>query len=141
MKGMSYQKGSLLPAAIFLLVVMALFSASLLNTSTHSSIATTQEAISLAALNAAESGAQFAMGSLFYLPTTRALTDNRCTALNGLINFTVPGLSVCSSNYSCSASIDAGDTTSYYRITSVGRCAVGQVTGQRTIEVSALIKD
>lgn len=136
-------RGSLLPVAMFSLVIMAILSVSLIRSTGQSSSATTLEAFSLSALYSAESGAQYAMGRLFYPEVDRSSTDGRCSAINAMsdLNFSAPGMSGCSAGFSCTQSTNAANTVSYYRITSVGHCGSGDYQASRTIQVSARLAD
>jgi len=141
------QQGFLMPVAIFILVVMAVFGTTVARNSTQTNTATVQEGVSTQAFFAAESGAQRAMSSVFYgaLAPTRASADAGCAALNASvepeINFTAPGLANCSATLSCDASNDPDNTTSYYRLVSVASCGGGSLQASRSIEVSSFIKD
>lgn len=139
-----HQTGFLLPLAVFIIVAMSFFAVTIARITGQTAIATTQEAISAAAFYAAESGAGSAMNELFYdtgSTISRASVDGNCTAVDGsTLNFTVPGLNGCSANLTCTRSIDAADTTSYYRVQSQGNCGSGNISAQRTIEVSAAMK-
>ena len=138
------QRGFLMPLAIFILVVMGFFAITISRLTGQTAIATAQEAISVAAFYAAESGAQFGMNQLFYdtgAAISRATVDANCTALSGSVfNFAVNGLNGCDATVSCSRSVDAANTTSYYRLQSQAACGSGGVSAQRTIEVSAYMK-
>jgi MSHA biogenesis protein MshP len=79
------QQGFLLPLAIFIVVVMGIFALVLSRNTIQSNISATQEAISMQAFYAAESGAQLGMQGLFF-PTTpannnRQQVDGRCNTL------------------------------------------------------------
>lgn len=138
-KGMS---GFLLPAALFLLVVMGLFSSALVTISTQTGMATVQEGVSLSALNAADSGAQLVMSTLFYPEDSRTVTDTRCVNISAIspITYNVTGLQGCQASLSCTVATDAANTTSFYSITSVGSCGSGQAQAQRTIQASAILE-
>jgi MSHA biogenesis protein MshP len=140
----SCQHGFLMPLAIFILVTVSFFAITISRVTGQTAVATTQEAISIASFYAAESGAQYAMNRLFYdtgSAISRVSVDANCTAVNGSnLAFTVSGLDGCSASLSCSRSIDAADTTSYYRIQSQGDCGSAAVSAQRSIEISAYMK-
>ena len=138
------QRGFLLPLAVFILVAMSFFAITISRVTGQTAIATTQEAISVASFYAAESTAQYVMNQLFYdtgTAITRASVDGNCTTVNGgTLNFTAAGLGACSAMISCTRSIDAADTISFYRIQSQATCGTGAISAQRTIEVSAYMK-
>lgn len=133
-----------MPLAIFILIVMGFFAITISRLTGQTAIATTQEAISVAAFYAAESGAQYGMNQLFYdtgSALSRASVDASCTALSGSVfNFAVNGLNGCDATVTCTRSVDAANTTSYYRLQSQANCGSGGVSAQRTIEVSAYMK-
>ncbi len=141
------QSGFLMPVAAFILVVMGLFAVTVTRNSAQTNTATIQEGISIQAFFAAESGAQRGMSTVFYQAgsPTRATADAGCTALNASpepeITFNVDGLSNCTATLACTRTIDAADTTSFYRINSVGVCGGGDVTSSRSIEVASFIAD
>lgn len=141
---MSAQQGFLMPLAIFILVAMGFFAITISRVTGQTAIATTQEAISVASFYAAESGAQYAMNQLFYdtgSAISRVSVDANCTAVNGSnLTFTVNGLNGCSTSITCTRSIDAANTTSYYRIQSQGSCGSAAISAQRNVEISAYMK-
>ena len=138
------QHGFLMPLAIFILIAMGFFAITISRVTGQTAIATTQEAISIASFYAAESGAQYAMNQLFYdtgSTISRGSVDANCTAVNGSnLNFTVNGLNGCSTSIVCARSIDAANTTSYYRIQSQANCGSAAVSAQRNVEISAYMK-
>ena len=138
------QVGFLMPLAIFILVAMSFFAITISRVTGQTAIATTQEAISVASFYAADSAAQYAMNQLFYnnaVAISRATVDASCTAVNGdALTFTVSGLNGCSAVVSCARSIDAANTTSYYRIQGQSSCGSGSISAQRIVEVSAYMK-
>ena len=112
------QQGFLLPLAVFIVVVMGLFALVLSRNTIQTNTSSVQEAVSVQAFYAAESGAQRGMQHLFYLaaPTTlvRQQVDQRCiniaTNTPLVIAFKspenpglpdVPGLNNCSISVSC----------------------------------------
>lgn len=134
------QRGFGLPVAIFVLVIMALLAAGLVQLSAVSNLAAAQEELSNRAFYAAESGASWAMASLFFDAggtADKSYSDAACTAVGGAstLNFSQPGLYTCSATVSCSA--QTINLTGYYSIQSVGRCGTGQGQAVRNIEVGA----
>lgn len=138
------QRGFLIPLAIFILVVMGFFAITISRLTGQTAIATAQEELSVASFYAAESGAQLGMNQLYYntgSAITRTSVDTNCTALSGSVfAFAANGLKGCSATVTCTRSIDGADTTSYYRLQSQASCGSGDVSAQRTIEVSAYMK-
>ena len=137
------QQGFLMPLAAFILVTMAFFAAALWRHTALTSIASTQEFITVQAFYAAESGAQAGMSQLFYntvSPITRTSADAACGAISNPPAFNVNGLKGCSVSLSCVVATDAGNTTSFYRIRSDATCGSGGVTAQRSVEVGSFIR-
>ncbi|MDM3870889.1 MSHA biogenesis protein MshP [Porticoccus sp. W117] len=135
------QSGYLMPLAAFILVAMAIMAATLMRTSGQTGISVAQEAITLQAFYAAESGAQLGMSTLYYdsaSALTQAAINGRCDAMNLTPTFNASGLSNCNAAISCTRS--AGGTASFYTITSVGNCGSGEITALRTVEVSAFFE-
>lgn len=135
------QRGFLMPMAIFILVVMGFMALSLSRTTGQAGIATVQEAVSLQALYAAESGAQSAMAQLLYDTSnalTRAAVDGRCGTFSQ-IDFSATGLNNCSVNASCTYTTDAA--TSFYRIISTASCGSGGVTATRSLQLASFFSD
>ncbi len=128
------QGGFLLPVALFIIVVMGFASLALWRTTSQSSIASVQEVVTVQALYAAESGLQRGLSELFYPDASSVIpTDNRCAALDETIDFSgTTGLNVCEVSVRCSV-IESG----VYALSSEGRCGVGNVKAQRSLEASA----
>ena len=136
-----------MPLAAFILVVMALAAVALTRSTTQSAISVSQEAITLQAFYAAESGAQIGMSNLFYdtgTALTRSNIDTLCNNLNiANQSLTATGLSNCRITVDCTLTVAPAapdDTTSFYTINSTGTCGSGQVTATRTVEVSAFFE-
>ncbi len=160
-KSPKQQQGFLLPLAIFIVVVMGVFALVLSRNTIQASTSSVQEAISIQAFYAADSGAQRGMQVLF-LDKVQALTrqavDSRCAALNTTYAYTVPGLNNCSAavtctcqyqnasacspataaNYMASAPVD--NLTSFYKISSTASCGSGNLRAVRTIESGSFLK-
>lgn len=134
-----------MPVAIFILVAMGGFALSLNRMTAQNAVMVPQEMLSTAAFYAAEAGAQLALNQIFYTTTeavTRITADAGCGSVAATLNFPAAaiGLVSCSTLLSCSIDNDAGNTTSFYTITSLASCGVGDVNAQRTIEVSSFIQ-
>lgn len=140
------QAGFLLPMAIFIILAMGVLALSLTRFTGQSSVAVTQELISAQTFYAAESGVQFAMNQIFFVPfggaaITRSAADANCLGLNSsTVNFSGAGLNNCSTTLSCSISVDGDDVISFYRLVSVASCGSAPINAQRSIEVSAVIQ-
>ncbi len=127
---MNKHKGFSLPAAIFILVIMALLAAAVVSIFDRGNKGITQEVLSTRAFYAAESGAQYVLGQLFDLSGGTA----NCSAASNL-TFTATGLASCSSSMSCSSRNISGDV--YYTINSTGTCSSGSDQAVRQIELQA----
>lgn len=134
-----------MPVAIFILVIMAGFAATLNKMTGQTAVMVPQEVLSTAAFYAAESGAQLALHEIFYSTSSaidRVGADVNCAAVTSPLSFpsTAIGLSSCSVTITCSISNDAENTISFYNIASIASCGVGVMTAQRTIDVSSFIQ-
>lgn len=138
------QQGFLMPLAIFIVIAMGALAIAVSRNIAQSNNSTVQAMVSVQAFYAADSGAQFGMNQLFYdtaSPLTRAQVDSNCSALNGQSrSFSVAGLSNCETQLSCSLSIDTGNTTSYYTVTSTAQCGDSVINSQRSVQVSAFMR-
>ena len=138
------QQGWLMPVAAFIVVVMGLLAAGMALVSSQTSISTAQEQISLQAFYAAEAGAQLGMNRVFYdttLAISRASATSACNIFNGTnVAFAADGMQNCQTTISCSPTIDSGDTTTFFNISSTAQCGIAPVTAQRTVDVSAYLQ-
>ncbi len=136
------QSGYLMPLAAFILVVMGLMAVAVSRNAAQTGVASTQEAITLQAFYAAESGAQLGMNRLFYntgTALTQAMVDNACDNLNINLNLSAAAnLGNCAHTVTCARS--AMDITHFYTVTSVGQCGTGEIVSTRTVEVSAFME-
>jgi MSHA biogenesis protein MshP len=148
------QSGFLLPLALFIVVVMGLLALSLTRTTQQVGVSAVQEAISVQAFYAAESGAQQAMQAMFYQNDLRRQSvDARC--ITRTFNYTVDGLKNCTAVVSCTcryrdASLCSSGTNnnyltnsavpeSYYTLASVATCGTAPLTATRTIQVGTFL--
>jgi MSHA biogenesis protein MshP len=140
---MSRERGFLMPLAAFLVVMMALFALTMSRNTGQSAISSTQEHISLQSFYAAESGAQMGMSQLFFRAGAldRACADDVC--LNTLADppANIPGFASCTVTLACTRNTNAADTVSFYQITSTANCGAGNITAQRLVQVSSLIRE
>lgn len=125
------QQGVGLPAAIFIITVMALIAAAV-SQLVGQNAQTYSEAVNLTrAFYAAESGAGFAMNTIFP-PEDYASgypNVNKCPASATVYNFVADGLNQCSATVTCTSVTTAGST--FATIESEGAC--GDV--ERTVQV------
>ncbi len=159
-KSVVRQAGFLIPVAIFILVVMGGLALVIARTSSQSNQSVTQELLSLESFYAAESGTQRGLQQLFFPDaSSRLLVDSRCEVLNLNLNFSsVQGLQLCSAQVSCSClykdgtscnsgvgvnylpDAEQGKTSSFYKVTSIGRCGQDRFLAVRTIEAGAKLE-
>lgn len=126
----SRQAGISLPGAIFVITLLAVLAVAI-NALVGQSSQTYEEEINLTrAFYAAESGAGFAMNTL-YPPEEYPgySTTAECAAGPRVYSFTVPGLNNCTASVTCSEVTISG--TNYATIESEGSC--GEL--ERTIQV------
>jgi MSHA biogenesis protein MshP len=124
------QDGLGLPAAIFIIVIMALISVAI-NLLVQQNAQSFEEELNLTrAFYAAESGAGFAMNRIFPPEEYSSYTNGNCpNAAADTYDFNQDGLNQCSVDVTCELVTISG--TTYATITSVGSC--GDV--ERTIQV------
>jgi MSHA biogenesis protein MshP len=111
-----------LPAAIFVITLMVTIAAGINLLLVQNSETFEEEILLTRAFYAAESGAGFAMNTLFTpveFPSYSARAS--CNAGPWAYEFTVPGLSLCRADVTCEldATVDGQD---YFTVTSVGAC-------------------
>lgn len=136
-----YEGGFLVPLAAIIVVGLGVLALAISRISGQGATSTVQEGLAVQSYYAADSGAQYGMNRLFFSATTRAQVDTNCASLSGsVLNYSVSGLSLCSSSIRCSLSTDAGNTTSFYLITSAATCGTGESMAERSIAVSAFMK-
>lgn len=134
MRGIRRQQGIGLPAAIFVITLMAILAVAINLLVVDNTRGFEEELRLTRAFYAAESGAGFAMNARFppeefpQYDSTATCPDNAGSPR--VYEFTTEGLGGCSAEVSCS--VDATvDDTEYYTIRSEGRC--GDVS--RTVQV------
>ncbi len=125
-----HQSGIGLPAAIFIITLMAVIAVAV-NQLVSQNAQTFEEELNLTrAFYAAESGAGFAMNTVFPPEEYSAYaTTAECVSTERDYNFTVAGLNQCSATVTCTP-VTIG-TTNYATIQSEGSC--GDV--ERTVQI------
>ena len=116
------QRGIGIPAALFVITLLALIAVAI-NSLLEQNAETYQEEISLTrAFYAAESGAGFALNSIFPPEEFPQYNTNaECAAGPREYVFTIPGLSACTTTVTCT--VDATvSSLEYYTIVSEGSC-------------------
>ncbi len=116
------QRGIGIPAAMFVITLMALL-ASAINLLVGQNAEVFEEEISLTrAYYAAESGAGFAINSLFPPEEFPAYSGNaECAAGPRVYEFTVEGLNACTASVTCSTDATVAGVD-YYTVRSTGTC-------------------
>jgi len=127
---MRHQQGFSLPAAIFILVIMALLAAAVVSIFDKGVKGVTQEILSTRAFFSAESGAQYVLGQLFSLSGAAA----NCAASSSL-NYSANGFAGCTSVMTCNSTTIGSQV--YYSINSTGICSTGSDRAVREIELLA----
>ncbi|HWV15957.1 MAG TPA: MSHA biogenesis protein MshP [Cellvibrio sp.] len=153
------QQGFLLPLAVFILIIMGAFALVLSRNTIQSNSSATLEMMTVQAFYAAESGSYRGMQTLFFPASgSRNGIDTRCAAMNVTHNFSVTGLKNCSAvvtcsclyadNTTCDASTAANYSssaatlklTSFYKLSSLATCGVGNLRSVRTVDAGAMMK-
>ena len=116
------QRGIGIPAALFVITLLAIIAVAI-NLLLEQNAETYEEEVNLTrAFYAAESGAGFAMNTIFPPEEFPQYNGNaECAAGPREYTFTVPGLNECTASVSCS--VDATvSSVEYYTIVSAGSC-------------------
>lgn len=131
-RNVSKQQGIGLPAAIFLITIMALIVVAMSELNESSALGFGQDLNSMKAFYAAESGAQVALNRVFN-------GDEACDNSLASIDFgTTPGLSGCSAVLTCSqVNVAATGGIQYRTFRSTATCGGGFEQATRSIEVRA----
>ncbi len=131
------QRGFGLPAAIFIITVLALMVVALNSLDEVSSVSFVQDINSQRAFYAAESGAQIGLNRLFPAGAPASTCANGYFAGVSL-DFTAlgtTGLDNCSVRVSCA--VDTVGGSNYYTLDSVGQCGGGADLAVRRLRVRA----
>lgn len=140
MKTFRSNSGFLIPLAAIIVLGLAVLALALSKLTTQSASSAVNEALSVQAFYAAESGAHYGLNQIFFPDPERSLVDANCNALSTTVGFFVPGLSNCEAVINCNLSFDSTNTTSYYNVTSAAQCGGGEFVTQRIVSVSAFSK-
>ena len=120
-----------LPAAIFVITVLAMIVAAITSLSESSSVAFGQDINSIKAFYAAESGAEIGLARKFSVTGI----DEPCGSNIYANSSGLTGLNGCSVTVDCSSvNVDAID---YYTFRSTATCGSGRDAAQRVVEVRA----
>ncbi len=137
------QQGFLIPVALFIVLLMGIFALTMSQLTSGARNSAVLEALSNQVFYAAESGAQYAMYTLFFDVTSRATADTNCSTVNGMsdLALSASGLTGCTVDLGCSVTNDGTGTRSIYAITAAGSCGSGELTAERTLSVQAFMAD
>lgn len=128
------QRGSMLVIALFVIIVFGLLGLTMTRLLSSSSETVIYEVLGQRALNAARTGLERCLAAKYPTPSSTA-TCADYTFVN------VPGLENCRFSVSPSPDVtvvDGGNTFTYSKFTSVGRCDAGNIIVTREVYVDAL---
>lgn len=141
LQSLKRQGGWLMPMAVFIIVVMALFAATMNRIGSQSAISVVQEQLSLQAFYAAESGAQLALNQLLYPLINRVQAEQVCTNIHSsMTQFPAPGMQGCRVTLACTHPTDSS-APGVITIVSRGICAQGGLMAQRSLEVAVKVDE
>lgn len=134
----SYQSGSALVVAIFVIIVLGLLVATLSRLTLTSSDAVVTEVLGARAHNAAQTGLNIAMLEVFPLdqPSFDAISDCDQLTLPNPITFSTaqdPGLAQCTVTIQCSDVSFRGDV--FFQVQANGKCNAGEAQASRSLSV------
>ena len=127
-----FQQGSSLVIAIFIIVVMSLLGATLLEMMTNNEEDYAYEVLGTRAYNAAQTGVQRKLQQIFQLGVTSNV--NECIAVEFDLS-AIDGLNQCEAIVTCT-SIEHDDVN-YFTVKSTGQCNINGETTSRMVEVQA----
>lgn len=128
----SYQQGSMLVIALFVIIVLALLGVTMTRMLSSTSETVIHEVLGQRAINAAKSGIECALLAQF----GEGCSSNGDKDLSG-----VAGLDSCSYSVETSAKdiTDGGDDFTYFTFTSTGQCTAGKINVTRFVYVDAML--
>ena len=130
------QQGSALVIAIFIIVVMSLLGAALVNMMKSSQEGVAYEVLGTRAYTAAQSGVQWQLSEVFPLDSDAIACKNQTDINNNTPTFAnVQGLSQCRVSVSCTDF--ERDNIRYYIVKSTGECTLDAEVTSRTVVVDA----
>lgn len=135
-----WQAGFLMPVALFIVVGLGALALAITRMAGNTGSAVIYQSITVQALYAAESGAQYGINRLLFDAASKAEVDGRCVIVDGQsVDFNVTGLSNCNAQLSC-VKTSTTPATQVYELTSRGQCGSGMLVAERTI-VAAVAYD
>lgn len=132
------QRGSSLVIALFIMVVMSVLGAALINVIINNEEDYAYEVIGTRALHAAQTGAQWRLQQIFPLRNAPNVDINISLAacVNGTLNLAnINGLNQCTADVTCSTIMH--ENVDYITVRSVGACNLNGESASRVIEVQA----
>jgi MSHA biogenesis protein MshP len=128
MKGARYQRGIGIPAALFVITLLATLAVAINELVSQNAQTFQEEVLLTRAFYAAESGAGLGLSALFppagfpqYADAAGLGGAAACALVTEVYSFTAAGLNACTASVSCS--VDATfEGVDYYTITSAGSC-------------------
>lgn len=129
------QRGSALIIGIFVITVMFLLAASLINIVEDADTGLTQEVWGTRALAAANSGADAALAQLFPLSQASGVQSSCTSVASTWIPPNIVGFHACSVSLSCNQY--SVDSIKQFRIRSQAICSSGDIRVSRQVEVAA----
>ena len=140
------QSGFSIPAALFVLVVVAMLGAAMVAILNQGTAAVAREVVSMRALMAAESGAERGLNQVLEIDASACTGTmlNPPASLNPLFvtwSMAVDGMTSCDVNVSCARTQVDGDNDGtpedYYTLRSIGTCGSTADRAFRIVEVQA----
>lgn len=137
---MYVQQGFLIPLALVIIVGLSALALALGKVTSLAGTSAIQEGISAQAFYAAQSGAQFGMNRLFFPEDTRATVDANCLTFPLVRSFSIIGLKGCDVAVTCTRTEDDKNLTSFFVLHSHATCGGGEMTAQRSIQVTSFAR-
>lgn len=131
------QGGAMLVVAIFIIVVMTLLGLAMTRLISASSDTVIYEVYGLRALNAAQTGAQHMVAEAFALDGSTTCSGSVQRDLSA-----IAGLEACRFEASCAQATFTQPTGQvvYYRFSSTGTCAAGDIIASRQVAIEAKVE-
>lgn len=127
------QGGFLMPVALFIVVGLGALALAIARMAGNSQSSAVHQAITVQALYAAESGAQYGANQLLFNAVDKDEVDARCGLVEGAtVNFNATGLSQCRAELSC-VKTSTGAAAQVYELASRGLCGSGMLVAERTV--------
>ena len=129
------ERGSSLVIAIFILVVMSVLGAAMINMLRSNEQTYAYEVLGTRAYAAAQSGVQRKLQELF--PLDEGTKISECITKPPFFFTNHEGLNNCKATVSCSSKLHAESGIRYFTVSSNGQCDINGEKTSRTIEVRA----